>query len=860
MDDHCLNVGCVAEALRELLPASVQAFLPPEALVLAAGHDIGKITVGFQLKCPAWIAAHGLARRAANAGWQFSESNHAAVSQHFFHHALSAGTTRRWAIAVGGHHGRFLGKGPCPSGTGRWHEAEAAWMQSGRQTLFGKLVGRFGPPPDFPPASDEQLLFVAGWMTVADWIGSNERFFPLQRDYSPERSRARARQALEELRWGRGALCPDRSFADLFGDAGVGRAAFEANPLQALCLEAIRAPGLYVIEAPMGGGKTEAALAVAHRLIAAGHHSGFYFALPTQLTSNRIHTRVERFLRNALTEETDHPLAHANSWLQSRLRVHLRPAHPRSDGEETPDDHVAQARSWFASSRQALLARYGVGTVDQALLGAVAARYCAVRLFGLAGKVVILDEVHSYDAYTSAVLDRLIERLLALRCTVLVLSATLTTRRREELLELGGAAGAPAPTQYPLLSYVGPGGEVTTLGCVTPAGAPRHITVCGRNHGDPGLLAEVCERAESGACVLLIRNTVAEAQATFRTLQSLRREGGPEVGLLHSRFPQFRREEQESLWMARLGKEGIGAQRPPGCVLVATQVVEQSVDIDADLLVTDPAPTDLLLQRIGRLWRHPRANRPAPRPEVWILCPDLSSALTANALRSALGKSARVYPPYTLLRSLEVWRELRELRLPEDIRPLLDASHAGRQDEAEPPAWVELRKDLEREIERQRNVAGLRSNLLDFAALTDEEGVQTRWNGLPSANLVLLTEPPAPLAGNETGLRFLNGETATASAHEWRFPVAAAIHRNAVKLPLYAIRAALDTAAQPGWLRLHFRGPAVLGVGNPDDGNIAVPGDALPVTLSYHNDLGVWMERTAPTPSIQREEDDESWF
>lgn len=131
--DHGLNVGCVAEALRELLPASLRRILPRETRVLVAGHDIGKITVGFLRKCPAWLAASGLSERANAGGWQFSESNHAAVSQHFFYHTLAKGKTRRWAIAVGGHHGRFLGQGPNPTKNHRWHECEKEWAQAERQ-------------------------------------------------------------------------------------------------------------------------------------------------------------------------------------------------------------------------------------------------------------------------------------------------------------------------------------------------------------------------------------------------------------------------------------------------------------------------------------------------------------------------------------------------------------------------------------------------------------------------------------------------------------------------------------------------------------------------------------------------------
>jgi CRISPR-associated endonuclease/helicase Cas3 len=786
--------------------------------VLAAGHDIGKITVGFQRKCPAWLVEHGLAELANSGGWQFSESNHAAISQDFFFGVLRTGKARRWAIAVGGHHGRFLGKGRVAK-----PESDANWTQPVREKLFNELTAIFSPPPDEPPESDEQLLLVAGWMTVADWIGSNERFFPLLTDYTIESSRARANQALEEIRLGKGSLRPGVSFQALF-KAPEAPAGLNPNPLQRLCLDSIKQPGLYLIEAPMGSGKTEAALAVAHRLIAGGYHHGLYFALPTQLTSNRIHERVEQFLRNALAEETDHPLAHANSWLHRELHVYLRPAHAEPDKDEWPDQHAAVARSWFASSRQALLARHGVGTVDQALLGAVAACYCAVRLFGLAGKVVILDEVHSYDAYTSSVLDKLIQRLLALRCTVLVLSATLTTRRREQLLKLANPrADVPAPNGYPLLSCVEKDGEVTALCCDVPAESVREVAVQCRFAPGPPLLDEVCEQAERGACVLLIKNTVAEAQETFRALQSIRRVGGPEIGLLHSRFPQFRREEQEARWMERLGKPKAGVQRPPGCVLVATQVVEQSVDIDADLLVTDLAPTDLLLQRIGRLWRHPRSNRPVARPETWVVCPELPGSGNAKELRNALGKSARVYPPYVLLRSLEIWRDTPLVRLPEGIRPLLDATYAERAETTEPTGWLELRQELEKQVEQMRHTAGLRSNVLEMPELNDEEGMQTRWNGLPSGSLILLTTAPQPNAAGEVQLAFLNGEGVVASSYEWRFCVAAAIHRNAVKLPLYAIRDALHSEAQPAWLRLHFRGAAVFGVLDAATGQIPNP-------------------------------------
>ncbi len=259
--DHCLNVGCVAEALMALLPGGTRKMIPPAALVLAAGHDIGKISVGFMRKCPAWLVSNNLSDRSARAGWQLSESNHAAVSQDFFFTLLRPKKAHHWAIAVGGHHGRFLGKGRVVK-----NEIESRWAQPEREKLFAELARHFGQPPDLPPDSETQLLLVAGWITVADWIGSNEEFFPLLGQYTLELSRERAQGALKRIRWGHGRLRGGLSFGQLFQSSETS-SLFEPTALQRLCVATVSRPGLYLIEAPMGSGKTEAALAAAYRLI-----------------------------------------------------------------------------------------------------------------------------------------------------------------------------------------------------------------------------------------------------------------------------------------------------------------------------------------------------------------------------------------------------------------------------------------------------------------------------------------------------------------------------------------------------------------------------------------------------------------
>ena len=441
------------------------------------------------------------------------------------------------------------------------------------------------------------------------------------------------------------------------------------------------------------------------------------------------------------------------------------------------------------------------------LLGMVAAKHFFVRQFGLAGKVVILDEPH-HDLYTGTLVDKLISRLLELKCTILFISANLSAARRRELLALAGQPPAELNDSYPLLTACTPGTPPREISF--PAEPPRAVRVA-LSAEPPAFVAEsLLKRAAAGECVLWVRNTVRETQETFRLLQAHRCEGGPPVALLHSRFPQFRREELENGWLDRLGKDG--ANRPHGCMLVATQVVEQSVDIDADHLVTDLAPTDMLLQRLGRLWRHARPQRPGAAPELRVLLPESLTALdvlsaSAQQLKAALGPTGRVYAPYVLLRSLAQWQARTEITLPADIRPLLEATYAERTDE--PAAWRELRAELERAKDKLRQLALNNTNVWNQPALPDEEGVQTRYNSRPTAQLLLATNVEAISKGCAR-IALLNGQTIEAADRDWSFPAAKAIHWNLVRLPRYAIAAALPST--PAWLRLHASGECA-GVG-----------------------------------------------
>jgi CRISPR-associated endonuclease/helicase Cas3 len=851
--DHCTNVGCVADCFLQSLPAGLAALFPPGAATLAALHDVGKITLGFQAKCSGWLASQAfdeITRRkiVLASGSGRPESDHARVSQIFLQQRLRATKSQDWAAAVGAHHGKPKGKSV------KALEAEplASEMQVYREAVADRLIGVFGALPKFGPArlhgrDDPVLWLLAGLISVADWIGSNEVFFSPERGESLDATRQAAASALAQIGWPGGRL-RQSAFLDTFG--------FAPNAVQQALLAAVREPALVIVEAPMGCGKTEAALALAQQLIAAGHHHGLYFALPTQVTSDRIHQRVARFLENALADAANLRLAHGNSWLHDDNDLRLRPAFTggAADEGENPYATVAEARSWFASSKHALLAPYGVGTIDQALQGMVAVKHFFVRRFALAGKVVILDEVHSYDVYTGSLVTALVRELLHLGCTVLVLSATLTGARRRELLAAAASHERESPDAYPLITTARLGGTADQIAPATTATKTIRLRAAPVSEDDT--IAELITRAEAGQHVLWIRNTVVEAQHAFRLIRgdtpvAATSSDQIKTGLLHSRFPQKRRAELEVDWLEHLGKHRLASG--PGSILVATQVVEQSVDIDLDFIVSDLAPTDMLLQRVGRLWRHPRPHRAASEPEFWIRTPELPTNADTRSLVKALGRSAKVYAPWVLLRSAAVFSARIKLTLPGDIRSLLETTYAEPSPD-ESAAWGELHANLEEE-KRQLTLNAEAAMLVLGRPTVDDDKPEalTRRKGPPSVSVLLLRSVES-LPGHLARVTTLddNPTSHVVSDYEWSLARARVIHPWLVRVPKWVVP---NSAPSPNWLRLHVPGVAVVATLR-EDGRLLWDGE--PADATYHRDFGVRSEKPAfARPAFQPTDDDE---
>jgi CRISPR-associated endonuclease/helicase Cas3 len=771
--DHMVNVGWVALRLSELAPKLLDRFKLSSSLVaaLAALHDLGKLTPGFQRKCEVWLNENGLEQIARNNAWDTSmesdhgKVSHAAIQKFLLKSGIKARTAKFVAAVLGAHHGRLTPpndrgyRSPKLTIESISHIDWDAERMANAQMIWSHFDE---PGTNFDLSEDSPALWwLAGLTSVSDWIGSDERFFS-----STVRDTFNNVGAVATSAIGLIGLCPPKiemglGFKELFD--------FSPNDMQVKALSTITGPGVYVIEAPMGMGKTEAALGAAYHLMSAGKAYGIYFALPTQTTSNRMHRRMNDFLRRIAPDSSASRIVHGQSWLiESDLSLQLKATEMKGKIVEDARD----GQDWFASAKRALIAPFGVGTVDQALLGVVAAKHFFVRHFALAGKVVILDEIHSYDLYTGTLIEKLITTLEALGCTVIVLSATLTGKRREQIVF--GPNEAPHNTElsYPLIT-----GRVDGNSFEPAAVSPPHSRFIKVEFTTKNKAAEeAIKLALRGGAILWICNTIDEAQKQYQRLMERTHVDFP-IGLLHSRFPFWRREEVESQWMGRFGKKGTNRC---GSILVSTQVVEQSVDLDADLLITELAPTDMLLQRLGRLWRHERENRPADSARICIL-EETNSLLQFQEMEprmiiEALGAKGRVYAPYVLLRSLEVWHNRSEVFIPSQIRMLLESTYEDRENES--GAWQELSYEWFGTDSAKIMLASRNCNLWGVA-LEDEEGVQTRINEMPTIALVLcqnITKREAV---------FIDGSRVRLDEGQYKLATAQAIHKNLIKVPEY---------------------------------------------------------------------------
>ena len=738
---HCLDVAAVGEALlarhRGLgdglfrllgLPQDRAAPLVPFLLCL---HDIGKFAKRFQAKEPLLYPAcfaddpQPLPYDHGAGGLRLFDADGEAFR------LPCTGGSRAWRpliSAVAGHHG-------APPTTPQRNETRVTLRGDfGAQGIEAACAfireahGLFSLPQSVPPLDDacarRASFALAGLAVLADWIGSNQTWFPYRDPEGFEDleaywrdARKRAGKAVAEsgvppaASRGRGCL----GYDVLIEEGAI------PSPMQdwMRMLELPDGPALFTIEDETGSGKTEAALMLAHRLMAAGRADGLYLALPTMATANAMFDRLGKAYRALFAAEAapSLALAHGSRDMHDGFRSAVlrggRAEAPYSGAGGADDDSEttasASCAAWIADDRRlAFLADAGAGTVDQALLAVLPNRHQSLRLLGLMRRVLVFDEVHAYDAYMRREIEALLEFQAGLGGSAILLSATLPRKTREWLANafsrgLGERSDAPTAPDG--------GGPDYPLVAVRAAGVRTCTKVAGRSvrsrtlplrflRTEEEALAAVEREARAGKAVLYIRNTVDDALDAYEALMAC----GLRADLFHARFALVDRLKIERRIMSAFGKESELADRT-GKVLVATQVVEQSLDLDFDAMVTDLAPVDLVIQRAGRLWRHHRPDRWG-QPELLVVGPTPDSDAGEDWFANAFPRAAHVYRDHARLwltaRALE---NAEAIESPGGLRALVEAVYGDDSEACVPEGLKSRFFDAEGRAGAERGIA-----------------------------------------------------------------------------------------------------------------------------------------------------------
>lgn len=549
----------------------------------------------------------------------------------------------------------------------------------------------------FEHASKALSWWIAGIAVLADWVGSNTDFFPYRSDYAMpmllekywEHTRAQAKRALDRV----GVLPPERQspvgLSELFPYIET------PSPLQswASTTRLSHGPQLHLLEDVTGAGKTEAAVMLAHRLMSEGCADGFFIGLPTMATANAMYERIATVYQRLFAGDASLVLAHGQRNLVEAFAYSVLPAgSDEEDRAQQDDTATARCTAWLADhNKRALLAPAGVGTLDQALLAVLHSRHQSLRLLGLFRKVLIVDEVHACDRYMQSLLERLLEFHAAAGGSAILLSATLPQRMKQSLLNAfarGRGCAAPdiAADAYPLVSswHSLTPNVLIEEHIPTRLEVERHLHVRYVSELDQ-IIEGIDEALRSGKCVCWVRNTIADAVAAYETFKH--RMPTDRLHLFHARFALEDRLNTEQIVLRHFGKNS-GPDERSGRLVIATQVVEQSLDADWDVVVSDLAPIDRLIQRAGRLHRHPRDAKgrrltdsksfdERGHPCLWVYGPTWNDTPSADWFKAVFPKAAHVYPNHA-----ELWLTARLLQhgviaMPDDARSAIEAVFGG---------------------------------------------------------------------------------------------------------------------------------------------------------------------------------------
>lgn len=823
---HMLDAGSVAARLWDtwLAPGLQKRFSEhlhlsmedTRSLVcwLAATHDMGKATPEFSGQLDARrdenLAVYR--QRIEQQDFEFPEDlvtpvsglrcPHSKYSQSILIHLLTnniEGIPREVAETLasisGAHHGtpaEYLANSADLSNvilerlSPKWH---AAW-----QELYTITLKRFGASSALHQLAQHGQTIpvsvqfcITGFVIMSDWIASNPDFFPMGTFGSADQEQ-RARIGWQvlglEQRW-IAALDtnPDTPAPDLYASR-FGWSNPILRPMQEVVVEAARSMqsgGMMCIEAPMGQGKTEAGLIAAEFLAQATGRTGVVFATPTQATSNALFDRVTEWVEyqtNNVAQEHGGPiephtmfLGHSKNRFNksyealSKADIFDESSTPgRENNRKTLRPGTSLARhSWLSGTKKGLLSSFVVCTIDQVLMTALQARHVMLRHLGLASKVIIIDEVHAYDAYMNQYLSSALYWLGQMNAPVILMSATLPSATRDDLMKsyakglkigaepnkvatpappsqndlmakmkarLAGIHAAPKPeaSEEPILDLDYP---VVHMLTAEDNGTPKKWKVeqpVEQTKIELKLIADSPESvlnvleplANDHGCAAVICNTVGRAQEMHAFLSE--QFGEEHVVLTHSRFTATHRAEQEELLVSKLGKkahyseaDGEDSSRPHRLIVVGTQVIEQSLDLDFDVMITDFAPVDLVLQRMGRLHRHDSRSSSERTPAYRMPMCYVRGVETFGSHNEAPDfprGSKAVYEPMILLSSyaqLLPHFDGEPIRIPADISPLVQKTYQENTSTEIPSAWAEVYESAKKECDKGKELAKVRA-------------------------------------------------------------------------------------------------------------------------------------------------------
>ncbi len=755
---HCLDVAAVGQVLLEQhasLRKSLAALmgLNETDLVcwlpfLLSLHDIGKFSASFQNLRPDLFDAMQQRQWPRSDSPRHDSLGYLLWRKHLKDHFRQIGLLppqragglrggndaaglEYWMQAVTGHHGA-----PPQRISVKGNPVDYEIQDVDAVSVFTTDIARLLLPSvtEFPRPDVETCQtsswWLAGFAVLCDWLGSNRDYFPFVETVQPletywDIAKKSAEAAISATELLPATAAEAMSLKTLF--------AWESNtptPLQAHCeqLELHQGPQLFILEDVTGAGKTEAAVILAHRLMAAGNAQGIYFALPTMATANAMYGRMANVYQRLFQSDTKPSLvlAHGARDLSADFRQAIMPsakgtAEKYGDETEPANNHCSD---WLADNRKkALLAEMGVGTIDQALMAILPARHQSLRLLGLLGKLLVVDEVHACDAYMNRLLRSLLQAHAASGGSAILLSATLPTHQRQQLMNaFADGAGCrkyqlckTGENDYPLFTHAHTSGLGETR--LATRDSVRRAVKVDMVHSTEETENRLAEAVAAGQCVCWIRNTVGDARESFVRL----RQQYPEwdIDLFHARYAMQDRLDIEQRIVNRFDPASTADERR-GQVLIATQVVEQSLDLDFDLLITDLAPIDLIIQRAGRLHRHQRGER--GDPVLVINGPDPTTDISADWFREYSKGASYVYSHHgQIWLTASLLKERGGFHMPEDARRLIEGVYDS---EEYPPVLLDVSLEAEGTASASGSLARLNTLNIENGYNGDDEN---RW-------------------------------------------------------------------------------------------------------------------------------------